>query len=104
MRIFYKYIYSLFHIGKKWTMSSKYTKWQEKHNNGRLKLYMFKKLFWIWVNQKLQNGMIKIGVYNKCPEFFLHLKCTLDIYNFVKIKIYIYNAQINESRNVSDSA
>lgn len=52
--------------------------------------------------------MIKIGVYNKCPEFFLHLKCTLDIYNFVKIKIYIHvyihNAQINESRNVSDSA
>lgn len=95
MRIFYKYIYSLFHIDKKWTKSSKYTKWQEKYNYGRSKLYLYvQKLFWIWANQKLQNGMIKIGLYNKCPEFFLHLKCTFDIYDFVKRCIYIVH--INE--------
>lgn len=38
--------------------------------------------------------MIKIGLYNKCPEYFLHLKCTFDIYDFVKRCIYIVH--INE--------
>lgn len=38
--------------------------------------------------------MINIGLYNKCPEFFLHLKCTFDIYDFVKR--YIYIVHINE--------